>query len=69
MPHQFEFQREGAGRYEVYLIEPRMRLGHLLGKAGNWCAEDTKGSRVSCFNTRQDGAEALLNQARVEKRL
>ncbi|OZA27573.1 MAG: hypothetical protein B7X93_08850 [Hydrogenophilales bacterium 17-61-9] len=57
----FEFIKEGEGRYEVFLVEPRTRLGLLLGKAGNWCAEDTKGRRISCFNTRKDGASALRN--------
>jgi len=67
-PAKFELQREGAGRYEVYLTEPRMRLGHLFGKAGHWHAEDPAGRIISAYNTRGDGAEALLNQARVDKR-
>lgn len=68
-PDTFEYQREMAGRYEVYLVEPRVRLGHLLGKPGSWCAETPKGFRISCFNTRSDGAKALLSQARNEKRI
>lgn len=58
---QFEFERDGSGRYQVYLVQPRQRLGLVLGKAGHWCAEDTKGKTVSCFNTRTDGAKALLS--------
>lgn len=65
---QFEYEREGAGRYQVYLAQPRRRLGVLLGKSGNWCAEDTAGKTLSCFNTRSDGAKALLNHAKFEKR-
>lgn len=61
----FDFEKEGDGRYQVYLVEPRTRLGTLLGKAGNWCAEDTKGRRISCFNTRKDGANALLSAHRI----
>lgn len=57
----FEFEREGDGRYVVKLVEQNIRLGLLLGKSGNWCAEDTKGRRISCFNTRKEGAKALLN--------
>lgn len=61
----FEFEKQGDGRYEVLLAEPRTRLGLVLGKPGNWCAEDTKGNRISCFNTRKDGAKALLNASRL----
>ncbi len=65
----FEFRREMAGRYEVFLVEPRTRLGMLLGKPGNWLAEDPSGRTVSAFNTRSDGAHALLNVARLNQRL
>ncbi len=65
----FDFEKEGDGRYQVYLAEPRVRLGTVLGKAGNWYAEDTKGRCVSCFNTRKDGANALLNTYRISHRI
>ncbi len=63
----FEFEKQGEGRYEVFLAEPRTRLGLLLGKAGNWCAEDTKGRRLSCFANRKDGANALWGAYRVSR--
>lgn len=65
----FEFQREMAGRYEAFLVEPRTRLGMLLGKPGHWLAEDPGGRTISAFNTRSDGARALLNCARIDKRI
>lgn len=64
----FDFEKTGDGRYDVYLAEPRTRLGLVLGKPGNWCAEDPKGRRVSCFNTRKDAANALLNVQRLVRR-
>lgn len=64
----FDFEKEGEGRYQVYLVEPRTRLGTLLGKAGSWRAEDTKGRLVSSFNTRKDGAKALLGTYRASHR-
>jgi hypothetical protein len=63
----FEFQREQAGRYEVYLTSPRTRLGLLMGKPGNWLAEDPSGRVISAYNTRTDGAKALLNAARTQR--
>lgn len=63
----FDFKKEGDGRYEVYLEEPRTRLGLVMGKPGDWCAEDTKGKRVSCFNTRKDAAHALYNSHRISR--
>lgn len=65
----FDLEKEGDGRYQVYLAEPRTRLGMVLGKAGNWYAEDTKGCVVSCFNTRKDAANALLSVYRVSHRI
>lgn len=61
----FDFEKEGEGRYQVYLVEPRTRLGTLLGKAGSWCAEDTKGRQVSHSDTRKHAAEALLGAHRL----
>lgn len=69
MEAMFDFEKQGEGRYEVYLAEPRTRLGQVLGKAGDWCAEDTKGNRVSCFNTRKDAANALLSHRRIMQRV
>ena len=63
--HTFEFRREQVGRYEVFLVAPRTRLGLLMGRAGHWLAEDPAGRALSCFNTRSDGAKALLNRARL----
>lgn len=63
----FEFRREQAGRYEVYLTSTRTRLGLLLGKPGNWIAEDPSGRVISAYNTRSDGAKALLNVARTKR--
>lgn len=68
-PIQFEYQREQTGRYEVFLVEPRTRLGLLLGKPGCWLAEDPSGRLLSGYNTRGDGAKALLNRARLDKRI
>ncbi len=56
----FEFCREGEGRYQVFLVSPRMRLGLVLGKPGIWLAEDPVGNAIARYNTRKDAAKALL---------
>lgn len=62
------FEREGTGRYQAMLDEPRVRLGLVHGKAGSWYAETPEGSTVSCFNTRADAGKALLNAYRIRRR-
>ena len=57
----FDFEKTGDGRYEVYLTQPRTRLGLVLGKPGSWAAEDVNGRQLSCFNTRKQAASALLD--------
>lgn len=37
------------------------RLGIISGRAGNWHAEKTNGSKLSCYNTRHDAAMALIH--------
>lgn len=56
----FEFYREGEGRYQVFLVSPRMRLGLVLGKPGIWLAENPAGNAIARHNTRKDAAKALL---------
>lgn len=61
------FEREGTGRYQAMLDEPRARLGLVHGKSGSWYAETPDGKTVSCFNTRADAGKALLNDYRVNQ--
>lgn len=55
------FEREGTGRYQAMLDEPRVRLGLVHGKSGRWYAETPAGNVISRFNTRADAGKALLN--------
>ncbi len=36
------------------------RLGTIAGRSGNWSAEKSDGSLLSCYNTRHDAAMALI---------
>ncbi len=65
----FAYERLVTGVFSVFLKEPRMRLGVVSGRAGNWLAETPNGWGISRYRTRQDAAMALLNQARIEKRV
>jgi len=67
--YAFAYEREQTGRYAVFLVAPRVRLGLLLGRSGHWLAEDASGRTLTAFNTRGDGAKALLNRARLDKRV
>lgn len=56
----FDLEKTGDGRYEVYLVDPRTRLGLVLGKAGDWRAENRNGRQIQgAFGTRKDAAKAL----------
>lgn len=62
---EVSFEREGTGRYQCMLDQPRTRLGLVHGKPGSWYAEEPDGKVLSCYNTRSDAGRALLNGYRI----
>ena len=57
----FVFEREGDGRYQVYLRNPRLRLGMVDGRPGYWIAVTPDGGGILArWRTRVDAAAILL---------
>jgi hypothetical protein len=62
----FDFEKEGDGRYVVYLSRPRTRLGMVLGKPEHWIAETPRGFQLpGAFRTRKEAANALLSRRAI----
>ena len=56
----FLFEREFQGRYQVYMENPRIRLGHVFGQSGDWLAHEPNGKTGPRFANRRDAAKYLL---------
>lgn len=64
----FDFEKTGDGRYDVYLADPRKRLGVVLGKAGEWHAETSRGCQLpGSFGSRKDAANALFARLNLKQ--
>ncbi len=56
---EFIFDREGDGRYCIYLRRPRVRLGLVLGGSNRWLAESPNGQVLGNARTRSGVARLL----------
>ena len=53
------FEAQGEGRYLVYQVHPRLRIGLVLGRSGYWLAESLAGEVLGHRKTRKEAASLL----------